>query len=120
LVTLTSTAKLIFGLQQSLDGYVDHLKFRPGPALSRHFMEHVRGLAGSVYGRRTYEIMRYWDEDQPEWETRPTSVGFATPPRSRVPPLALIERGALIAEAVRRSRAPHRQLHSIRRPGAHT
>jgi dihydrofolate reductase len=20
-----------------------------------------------VYGRRTYEIMRYWDEDQPDW-----------------------------------------------------
>src|SRR5271163_339908 len=40
LVTLTSMAKLIFGLQQSLDGYVDHLEMRPGPALSRHFLEH--------------------------------------------------------------------------------
>ena len=60
-------AKLIFGLQQSLDGYVDHLRMRPGPALFRYFVEHVRGLAGSVYGRRTYEIMRYWDEDLPEW-----------------------------------------------------
>jgi hypothetical protein len=55
-------AKLIFGLSQSLDGYVDHLEMRPGPALFRHFVEHVRDLAGSVYGRRTYEIMRYWDE----------------------------------------------------------
>ena len=61
-------AKLIFGLQQSLDGYVDHLELRPGPALSRHLVEHARDLAGSVYGRRTYEIMRYWDEDQPEWD----------------------------------------------------
>jgi hypothetical protein len=56
-------AKLIFGLSQSLDGYVDHLEMRPGPVLFRHFVEHVRDLAGSVYGRRTYEIMRYWDED---------------------------------------------------------
>ena len=32
-----------------------------------HFVEYVRDLAGSVYGRRTYEIMRYWDEDLPEW-----------------------------------------------------
>jgi dihydrofolate reductase len=27
----------------------------------------VRGLTGSVYGRRLYEVMRYWDEDRPEW-----------------------------------------------------
>ena len=62
-------AKLVFGLQQSLDGYVDHLEIGPpGPALSRHFVEHVRELVGCVYGRRTYEIMRYWDEDQPDWD----------------------------------------------------
>jgi dihydrofolate reductase len=24
--------------------------------------------AGSVYGRHMYEIMRYWDDDHPEWE----------------------------------------------------
>ena len=23
---------------------------------------------GSVYGRRMYEVMRYWDEDHPEWD----------------------------------------------------
>jgi dihydrofolate reductase len=61
-------AKLIFGLSQSLDGYVDHLEMQPGPALFRHFVKHVRDLAGSVYGRRTYEIMRIWDEDLPEWD----------------------------------------------------
>lgn len=61
-------AKLIFGLSQSLDGYVDHLDMRRGPALFRHFVAHVRDVAGSVYGRRTYEIMRYWDEDRPEWD----------------------------------------------------
>ena len=60
-------AKLSFGLNVSLDGYVDHAAFAPGPALFHHFVEQVRGLAGSVYGRRIYEIMRYWDEDQPEW-----------------------------------------------------
>ena len=60
-------AKLVFGLNQSLDGYVDHQAFAPGPALFRHFIEDMRGLAGSVYGRRMYETMRYWDEDHPEW-----------------------------------------------------
>ena len=60
-------AKLVFGMNQSLDGYVDHQEFAPGPALFRHFIEQVRGLTGSVYGRRMYEVMRYWDEDHPEW-----------------------------------------------------
>jgi dihydrofolate reductase len=63
-------AKLVFGLNQSLDGYVDHdhPEFAPpGPALFRHFTEHVRDLSGSVYGRCTYEVMRYWDDDHPEW-----------------------------------------------------
>ena len=60
-------AKLVYGLNQSLDGYVDHLEFRPSPALFRHFIEHVRGLTGIVYGRRMYEVMRYWDEDRADW-----------------------------------------------------
>jgi dihydrofolate reductase len=60
-------AKLVFGMNQSLDGYVDHEEFGPGPVLFRHWIEHVRGLTASVYGRRTYEIMRYWDDDLPEW-----------------------------------------------------
>jgi dihydrofolate reductase len=60
-------AKLVFGLNVSLDGYVDHQAFAPGPALFRHFIEQVRGTAGSVYGRRMYETMRYWDEDQDDW-----------------------------------------------------
>src|SRR5258705_13269828 len=65
-----SMAKLVYGLNQSLDGYVDHLKIGPPrPALSRHFMEQVRGLTGMVYGRRMYEVMRYWDDDLPDWDT---------------------------------------------------
>src|SRR4051795_8611873 len=60
-------AKLVFGMNQSLDGYVDHLAFAPGPTLFRHFIEEAQGQAGSVYGRHMYEVMRYWDDDQPEW-----------------------------------------------------
>jgi dihydrofolate reductase len=60
-------ATLVFGLNQSLDGYVDHEAFGPSPVLFRHFIELVRASAGSVYGRRTYEVMRYWDEDQDDW-----------------------------------------------------
>jgi dihydrofolate reductase len=60
-------AKFVFGMNQSLDGYVDHMAFGPGPELFRHFVEQVRGLAGSVYGRGMYEVMRYWDDEHPEW-----------------------------------------------------
>ena len=60
-------AKLVFGMNVSLDCYVDHEEFAPGPTLFRHWIEHVRNLTGSVYGRRMYEVMRYFDEDHPEW-----------------------------------------------------
>jgi dihydrofolate reductase len=70
-------AKIVFGMNQSLDGYVDHQGFAPGPLLFRHFIEQVRGLTGSVYGRRMYEIMRYWDEDHPEWTPEERDFGAA-------------------------------------------
>ncbi len=60
-------AKLIFEMNQSLDGYVDHERFAPGPVLFRHFIEQVRDSAGMLYGRRLYEIMRYWDDEHVEW-----------------------------------------------------
>jgi dihydrofolate reductase len=69
-------AKIVFGMNTSLDGYVDHEAFAPGIKLFRHWIEHVRGLTGSVYGRGLYEIMRYWDEDRPEWT--PAHHDFAT------------------------------------------
>ncbi len=56
-------------MQQSLDGYVDHMKLGPpGPALSRHFMEQLRDQSGFLFGRVMYEIMRYWDEDSTDWD----------------------------------------------------
>jgi dihydrofolate reductase len=61
-------AKLVFAMNQSLDGFVDHQEFAPDPALFRHFIEQMRGSTGSVYGRCLYEIMRYWDDDHPEWD----------------------------------------------------
>ncbi|TPI68394.1 dihydrofolate reductase family protein [Mesorhizobium sp. B2-8-9] len=61
-------AKLVFGMNQSLDGYVDHTAFGPSPALFRHFIEEAERQAGSIYGRRMYEVMRYWDDEHPEWD----------------------------------------------------
>ena len=43
--------------------------FAPPAVVCRHGVDHVAGLAGSVDGRRMYEIMRYWDEDDPQWNS---------------------------------------------------
>jgi dihydrofolate reductase len=56
-------AKIIFAMNQSLDGYVDHEAFAPDPVLFRHFIDDMRALSGCVYGRKLYEVMRYWDQD---------------------------------------------------------
>ena len=60
-------AKLAFGMNMSLDGYVDHDHdaFAPDPAMFKYFTEQTRKAAGSLYGRGLYELMRYWDQDDP-------------------------------------------------------
>lgn len=61
-------ATFVYGLNLSLDGYIDHQRMGvPDPVLFRHFVQQVRGLAGMVYGRQMYEVMRYWDEDSDDW-----------------------------------------------------
>ena len=62
-------ARLVFGMNQSLDGYVDHTAFAPGPTLFRHFIEEAQGQAGSVYWAphmRGHAV--HWDDDHPEWD----------------------------------------------------
>jgi dihydrofolate reductase len=62
-------ATLVFGLNVSLDGYVDHQALGPpDPSLFRYFIEQVRHATGMVYGRRMYEVMRYWDDDHTDWD----------------------------------------------------
>ena len=74
-------AKLVFDMNQSLDGFVDHDAFGPCPVPFRHFIEETRKLTGMVYGRRLYEIMRYWDADEPAWT--PAMRDYAEAWRSR-------------------------------------
>lgn len=65
-------ARLVFAMMQSLDGYVagadGTLLPPPGEDLHPYFNDYVSGLAGMLYGRRMYEVMRYWDEDRADWE----------------------------------------------------
>ncbi|WP_131103198.1 dihydrofolate reductase family protein [Ornithinimicrobium sufpigmenti] len=108
-------ARLVFGMNQSLDGYVDHTEFAPDPTLFRHFVEEARSQTGSIYGRRTYELMRYWDEDDPAWDADEQAFAAARQAqrtwvvsRSRPPlgPGAKLLEGDL-ADAVRRLKAEH-------------
>ncbi len=70
-------AKLVVGMNQSLDGYVDHTAFAPSPTLFRHFIEEAQQQAGSIYGRGMYEIMRYWDDEHPEWDAEEQAFAVA-------------------------------------------
>jgi dihydrofolate reductase len=70
-------ARLVFGMNQSLDGYVDHMAFMPDRTLFRHFIEEAEGQVGSIYGRKIYEIMRYWDDEHPEWDAEERAFAAA-------------------------------------------
>ncbi|TBR40531.1 MULTISPECIES: dihydrofolate reductase family protein [Dyella] len=62
-------AKLIYELNVSLDGYIDHQHFGPPDRdLFRHFTHRLRELSGMVYGRGMYQVMNYWDDAHPEWD----------------------------------------------------
>lgn len=61
-------AKLVYGMNMSLDGYVDHDAFNPDPLLFDYFIQQTRNASGSIYGRGLYEVMRYWDTDDPNWD----------------------------------------------------
>jgi dihydrofolate reductase len=77
-------AKLVFEMNQSLDGYVDHMKIGPPhPAAFHHFIERVRSLSGMLYGRRLYEVMRYWDDELPDWdaEDREFAAAWSSQPK---------------------------------------
>ena len=70
-------ARLVFGLNQSLDGYIDHTAFAPEPAMFDYFVADMQALGGSLYGRRMYEVMRYWDEDDPSWDDQRRAFAVA-------------------------------------------
>lgn len=104
-------ARLFFGMNVSLDGYVDHDAFGPGEDLFRHFIGQTAGLTGSLYGRGLYEVMRYWDEDQPGWDEperefarawRANPKWVASNTLTEVGPNATLVRGDALEATVRR------------------
>ena len=108
-------AKLVCAMNVSLDGYVDHTEFAPTPALFRHFIEEAAKQTGSLYGRRMYEIMRYWDDDMADWgeEERAFAAAWRRQPKwvasrtlESAGPNATLLRGDL-ESAVRALKAQH-------------
>ena len=102
--------RLIFGMMQSLDGYIDgpaeNIQLGPpDPIVFRHFIDHIRGMDSILYGRRMYEVMRYWDADKPDWNDderafaqawRPTPKWVASRSVTSIGPNAILVQGDVV------------------------
>lgn len=53
--------KVIYSINQSLDGNCDHTKFAPDDELMAHYTRQMRDVDTLAYGRKLYELMvPYW------------------------------------------------------------
>ena len=86
-------ARLVFGMNQSLDGYVDHMRLRQAPRSSATSSRRLRGRRAVSYGRQMYEVMRYWDDDHPEWDAAERAFAAAVADPAEIGCLALVEVG---------------------------
>ncbi|WP_454085324.1 dihydrofolate reductase family protein [Georgenia sp. Marseille-Q6866] len=69
--------KLIYAANVSLDGYLEDEAgafdwSEPDEAVHAFWNEHERGIGTSLYGRRMYEAMRVWEDD--DWLTDEPAV----------------------------------------------
>ncbi|MBO0901816.1 dihydrofolate reductase family protein [Cellulomonas sp. zg-ZUI22] len=69
--------KLIYAANTSLDGYLEDETGAfdwsvPDEAVHAFWNEHERGIGTSLYGRRMYETMRVWEDD--DWLTDQPAV----------------------------------------------
>ena len=70
---------LFYGFVASADGFIANTQGDiglpvPGEALHRHFNEAQERTALNLYGRRMYDVMRYWDD--PPAESEPYELEF--------------------------------------------
>ena len=55
--------KLVYAINTTLDGCVDHTKFYPSEDTFEYFMQLTRDADTFVYGRKTYQLMvPYWPD----------------------------------------------------------
>ena len=109
-------AKLIYGMMQSLDGYVANAAGEitlpvPERALHALFNERMAAVAGSIYGRRMYEIMSFWDGPDAEAADADFAKAYRASPKwvvsrtlTSVGPNAVLLGGELKAEVERLKR----------------
>jgi len=60
-------ARFVYSMNVSLDGYVDHDKMAPDPQGFRFWIDAVKSTRNALYGRKVYQLMTYWQDDQPDW-----------------------------------------------------
>lgn len=52
--------KVIAAINMTLDGFCDHTAVNPDEAIHQHYAELLRGAGSILFGRITYELMKYW------------------------------------------------------------
>jgi dihydrofolate reductase len=73
--------RLIFAINTTLDGCVDHTKFFPEEDIMVYFTQMTREAGTFLYGRKTYELMiPYWPDvakTPPEQDDRAVDIEYA-------------------------------------------
>jgi len=57
-----SMRKLIASINVTLDGFCDHTSGIPDEEIHEHYAELLRNADAILYGRKTYQLMQYWQE----------------------------------------------------------
>ena len=75
-------AHIVYGMLMSLDGYIAGPEGElalpaPGAELHRHFNDWMKRIAVALYGRRMYEIMRFWERRDERPEASEVEIDFA-------------------------------------------
>lgn len=60
-------ARFVCSMNVSLDGYVDHDRMAPDAEVFRFWINAVKAAPNALYGRKIYQLMTYWQDDQPDW-----------------------------------------------------
>ncbi|WP_454813376.1 dihydrofolate reductase family protein [Labrys neptuniae] len=73
---------IVYAMLMSLDGYVTAPQQEfglpiPQAELHRHFNQLMRQTSVALYGRRMYEVMRYWDSPEREQDSGEVEMDFA-------------------------------------------
>ena len=104
-------AKLVFGMNQSLDGYVDHTAFAPGPALFRQTRGGLNGRTFTILKLRSMRVEENGDKvvQAQRSDNRVTNIGRLIRASSvdELPQLINVLRGDMSLIGPR----PHAQAH---------